>query len=394
MKELRVAVFNTQPPHLFVGGVERRIIEIARELQNTVNTTVYSGTKNGFKKPASRTGMNLVPCFSTDRYYTIDNWVFNRTLSRNFNNIKADVYESHNISGYCFLRKLKKQNSASRLIQTIHGPLMDEYIQAKLNEPQTSRDWVSNKVLLYFSKIEHELARDSGLIVTVSAYSQNKIVEYYGTPPEKIRIVPNGVDCTKFRPKEGPVELKQKMKIQGKQCVLFVGRLVTRKGLTFLVEAAQQITKEYRDVMFVLVGGGPLRNSLTKQMKEKGVLDHFTFLGDVWGDVIPKLYNCSDIFALPSIQEGQGIVLLEAQASAKPVVSFNVSAIKEVVKNGETGLLVKPDSQKLADAILRLLSDEGLREKMGQAGREFVSKNFSWGVCAEKMLQVYKEVAS
>ena len=270
---------------------------------------------------------------------------------------------------------------------------MDGYIQAKLNEPQTSLDWISDKVLLYISKIEQELARDSGLVVTVSNYSRKKITEYYGIEPEKILIVPNGVDCTKFRPKEGPIDLKQKMNIHGKQCVLFVGRLVTGKGITFLIEAAQQIIKEYKDVVFVLVGGGPLRNSLAKQMKEKGVLEHFIFLGDVLGDVVSKLYNCADIFALPSIQEGQGIVLLEAQASAKPVVSFNVCAIKEVVKNEETGLLVKPDSQELANAILKLLSDKALREKMGQAGREFVSKHFSWEICAEKMLQVYKEVA-
>ena len=108
MEKLRVAVFNTQPPHLYVGGVECRIIEIARELPKTVNTTVYCGTKNGFKKPTALKGLNFVPCFSTDRVFTIDNWVFNRTISRNFNNIKADVYESHNISGYGFLRKLRK----------------------------------------------------------------------------------------------------------------------------------------------------------------------------------------------------------------------------------------------------------------------------------------------
>jgi glycosyltransferase involved in cell wall biosynthesis len=84
---------------------------------------------------------------------------------------------------------------------------------------------------------------------------------------------------------------------------------------------------------------------------------------------------------------------LEAQATAKPVVAFNVSAINDVVKNKETGLLVKPDSYELANAISCLLSNESLREKMGRSGREFVSKTFSWDICAQKMSQVYSEAA-
>jgi glycosyltransferase involved in cell wall biosynthesis len=109
--------------------------------------------------------------------------------------------------------------------------------------------------------------------------------------------------------------------------------------------------------------------------------------------MLHQLYSCADVFASPSIQEGQGISLLEAQATAKPVVAFNVSAINEVVKNKETGLLVKPDSYELANAILSLLSDKSLREKMGRSGREFVSKKFSWDICAQKMFQVYSEAS-
>ena len=121
-------------------------------------------------------------------------------------------------------------------------------------------------------------------------------------------------------------------------------------------------------------------------------MENFEFLGDVWGEDVPRIYNCADVFVFPSIQEGQGIALLEAQATAKPVVAFNVSAVKEVVKDKETGFLVEPDSKLLADSALNLLSDESLRHKMGHAGREFVRNNFSWKKCANKMLDVYQEV--
>jgi glycosyltransferase involved in cell wall biosynthesis len=98
------------------------------------------------------------------------------------------------------------------------------------------------------------------------------------------------------------------------------------------------------------------------------------------------------VFASPSTQEGQGITLLEAQATAKPVIAFGVSAINEVVKNKETGLLVDPDSSELANAISCLLSNKELREKMGVSAREFVSNNFSWDICANKMFEIYLQV--
>ena len=135
---------------------------------------------------------------------------------------------------------------------------------------------------------------------------------------------------------------------------------------------------------------GHLRCGLKKDRK----LSNFIFLSEVSDSLLQDLYGCVDLFVLPSIQEGQGMALLEAQAAAIPVVAFNVSGIREAVRDKETGMLVKEaDSTALANAILKLLSDKSLRAKMGQQGRKFVQKNFSWDVCAEKMLQVYTEAA-
>jgi phosphatidylinositol alpha-1,6-mannosyltransferase len=174
--------------------------------------------------------------------------------------------------------------------------------------------------------------------------------------------------------------------------VLFVGRLIPRKGLNYLIAAAKLVAKEQRDVLFLLVGNGPLRNTLTAEVQAAGLAGNFRFLGDVGERELTELYRCCDVFALPSVQEGQGIVLLEAQASAKPVVAFNVSGVAEAVRNGETGLLVKPaDSEALAGALLKLLSDASLRQKMGARGRAFVQSELSWDICAQKLLAAYRE---
>jgi glycosyltransferase involved in cell wall biosynthesis len=122
---------------------------------------------------------------------------------------------------------------------------------------------------------------------------------------------------------------------------------------------------------------------------------NFLFFGDIKESILPAIYNCADVFAFPSIQEGQGIALLEAQASAKPVVAFRVGGVNEAVSDGNSGLLVeRGDTDGLAEAILKILSNSRLRERMGRKGREFVLQNFTWDLCAKTMLGVYNEALS
>jgi glycosyltransferase involved in cell wall biosynthesis len=393
MKKLSLAVFNTQPPHLYFGGVERRIVETAKRLRSEVDITVYSGTKAGFRKPASVNGVKFVPCFSTDAIFPVDNWFFNRTLARAVDAIKADVYEAHTVSGYGFLNALRERGIKKPFIQTVHGVLADEYVQSFQRGSLALRSNLANLVMWRLSKIEEYAAKNATLIVTVSEYSSEKMVQFYAVDKAKIRVVPNGVDTQRFKPSETRGTFKRKIGIDNKLCVLFVGRLIPRKGLSFLIEAAKHIVNEYSQTIFVVAGNGPLKNTLMAHLEKLNLSGNFAFLGDVNENVLPALYNCADVFVLPSIQEGQGIALLEAQATAKPVVAFDVGGVREAVLDKETGLLTKPNSRELADAIMKLLANWSLREKMGGKGREFVSANFSWDICAQRMLQVYREAA-
>ena len=98
--KLKLAVFNTQPPHLYFGGVERRILETAKRLVNEVDTIVFSGTKKGFNKIAQIDGTTFIPCFSTDRIFPLDNWFFNQSLSKMVDVVVADVFAAHTVSSY------------------------------------------------------------------------------------------------------------------------------------------------------------------------------------------------------------------------------------------------------------------------------------------------------
>jgi glycosyltransferase involved in cell wall biosynthesis len=391
MKKLNLAVFNTQPPHLYFGGVERRIIETTKRLRGEVSVTVYSGTKSGFRKPTSVNGVDFVPCFSTDALFPMDNWFFNKSIAGAVDTIKADVYEAHAVSGYGFLKALREKGIRKPFVQTVHGVLADEYAQSSQGASPTLQAKLANLIMWRLSKLEEESSKNATLIVTVSKYSSEKIMKFYDVNKAKIRIVPNCVDTQRFKPSEGCEKVKRQIGIDNKLCVLFVGRLIPRKGLPFLIEAAKYVVEELNETKFLVVGNGPLKNSLMAQIEKMKLSGNFVFLGDVNEAVLPALYNCADVFALPSNQEGQGIALLEAQATAKPVVAFDVGGVREAVLEEETGFLVKRDSHKLAEAIMKLLANWSLREKMGSKGREFVSSNFSWDVCAAKMMQVYQE---
>ena len=392
MGKFRLAVFNTQPPHLYFGGVERRIMETTKRLQSQADITVYSGTKAGFKAATTINGVRFVPCHSTDRLFPLDNWFFNRSLAKKASGIEADVYEAHNVSGYALAKALKKQGTKKSFIHTIHGVLADEYEQAKASGHQSLRGRAANYFMGRLAALEKQTAQKATLIVTISNYSLQKTQEHYGIDSARVRIVPNGVDIEKFKPTANAEAARQQFGLGKEPVVLFVGSLIPRKGLPFLLDAAKKVVKEHAGAKFVIVGDGPQKNELVSSLEQANLSANFKFLSKVKEDLLPALYGCADVFALPSIQEGQGIVLLEAEASGKPVVAFDIGGVNEAVRNGETGLLVKrSDSEALADALLRLLGDRALRERMGGVGRRFVSENFTWDLCAERMLKVYRE---
>jgi glycosyltransferase involved in cell wall biosynthesis len=391
MERFSLAVFNTQPPHLYFGGVERRIMETTKLLQAELEITVYSGTKTGFKKPSNLNGVSFVPNYSTDILFPVDNWFFNRSLTKKACTINADIFEAHAVSGYGFPKSLEKLGIKKPFIHTIHGVLADEYDQAKKNGYLSVRDRVANYFMQKLSKLEEETAKKASIVVTISNYSLEKIQKYYCIEQNKVRIVPNGVDIEKFKPMDTKA-VRQKFGLGNETCVLFVGSLIPRKGLPFLVEAAKKVAKNKADTKFLIVGDGPLRNQLSYSIKSANLSGNFKFLGNLKDDELPAVYNCADVFVLPSIQEGQGIVLLEAQASGKPVVAFNIGGVNETVQNKETGLLVnRGNVDELADALLKLLTDKALREKMGSKGHRFVSENYTWDICAQKMLKIYNE---
>jgi glycosyltransferase involved in cell wall biosynthesis len=171
-----------------------------------------------------------------------------------------------------------------------------------------------------------------------------------------------------------------------------VAALVPHKGQRHLVEAAQLVVREVPDARFVILGEGELREQLERQVRDHHLEKH-VFLPGFRTDVLGCIKGF-DVFAMSSVTEGLGTSLLDAMACSKPIVATSVGGIPEVVVDGENGLLVAPRNHAaMADAIVRLLTDEGLRSRLGEAGLARVRERFTVERMVSETAGVYARLA-
>ena len=224
-----------------------------------------------------------------------------------------------------------------------------------------------------------------------------------GAPASRCHLVPYGVDPNQFTRIEGaaPLLRKQLGLSEASPVVFSVGRMVYKKGFEYLIRAAPAVLREHPDAKIVLAGGGDLEEKLVSLVKQLGVEDSVIMPGFVSRDKLPLYFSGCDLFVLPSVVDQQGNVdglpntLLEAMASARPVVATDVAGIPLAVKDGENGLLV-PEKQpgELAAAINLLLRAPELRAQYGEAGRRRVENDLNWATTAQTFIHLFSDATA
>ena len=206
--------------------------------------------------------------------------------------------------------------------------------------------------------------------------------------PGDYRIIPNGVDVERFNPDVPPLEQFQ----DGKLNVLYLGRLEPRKGAKFLLRAIPLIRQHYPNTRFIFGGDGPLREGFQRFVAQHGWQD-VIFTGRVPAELLPALYTSAHVYCAPNTGgESQGIVLLEALASGRPVVASDIPGFRTVVRHGQDGLLVPPKRhEELAWAVAHLLGDEADRARFAAAGRARATE-FSWERIGGRIEAFYEEL--
>lgn len=250
--------------------------------------------------------------------------------------------------------------------------------------------WMESQ-LPFLRPLLRRIARGSDAVTVISSYTGAQLRRT--VPEARPFVVPFGATV------EPPAEVSAPFRADGPARLLFVGRLVERKGVHRLLEALARLP-DPSAVRLKVVGGGPERARLEGLARELGVADRVEFTGFVSADGLQRAFEEADAFVLPAVRdrkgdvEGLGVVLIEAMAHARPVVASDAGGIPDIVRDGETGLLVPPDDpDALARAIERLRRDPEAARALGLRGREWVTRQFGWERITDSLESLYRSLA-
>ena len=312
----------------------------------------------------------------------------------------ADIVHCHTWYAHfagCLLRQLDD----ARLVLTTHSL-----------EPH--RPWKVEQLGSAYhasSWVEETAYRNADGVVAVSDAMRQDVMTLYDVPENKVRVIPNGIDPDEYRPVERPDILQKHGVDPSRPFVLFVGRITRQKGIVHLVNAIEHLRE---GTQVVLCAGAPDTEDIAREMEAAVAAARSVGRHDIiWiADMLPReetiaLYAGADVFVCPSVYEPFGIINLEAMACETAVVASAVGGIPGIVVDGETGVLVPLEARgatdfepkdadrfsgDLAEAVNRLMDDEAMRRRMGEAGRRRVVERYSWRAVAERTVRFYEEL--
>ena len=229
-------------------------------------------------------------------------------------------------------------------------------------------------------------------IIALSDHVKDYVVRIGVGNPDKVKTIYYGLDWRPYDNLNRSYTVREEFGID-KRTILIgtIARLTKQKGLKYLLEAFRQVLDTEKNCKLMIVGRGELEDELKNLSKELGIEDKVIFTG--FREDIPEIMHSLDIFVLPSLWEGLGRVFLEAMAARKPIVATNVSAIPEVIANGETGILVPPRNPgALVKGILHLIKNPDAVIRMGEAGRKRLEEKFSIEEMVRKTKEIYESL--
>ena len=393
---------NEYPPNIY-GGAGVHVGYLSRELAKTIPVEVRCfGDQRLEERNLKVIGFELdTSNFTCPKPLRSAFGAVRRCTDFNTLNIGSDLVHCHTWYSH-FGGILAKKNYDLPLVSTVHSL-----------EPL--RPWKREQLAggyefsLWVEKTALEMA---DAIIAVSRETKDDIERLFNVDPARVHVIHNGIDLNEYRKIDSTGALERYGVDPAKPYLLFVGRITRQKGLQHLVRAIQFMD---RDFQIVLCAAAPDTAQLGEEMRIAVEGAKAQRPGIIWIDEMVdqqaacELYSHAAVFVCPSIYEPFGIINLEAMACETAVVASAVGGIKEVVIDGETGLLVPIDQMKespfeaidpekfardLAERINELMTNPQLRERFGKAGRKRVEQNFSWAAIAEKTKGLYTSLLS
>jgi len=372
MKVLQVGKYY----YPYKGGMETYLYDLCSELRDKVDLQVIVSNNRPYTVKEVYEGINIL---RIGRITEFSSTSICPTYPYHFRKQEADIVHIHFPNPFgefsYLLSKHRHVQSGSKLVVSYHFDVVRQKKLLKIYSP------VINKIL----------KRADSIIVHSENYMKSS--SFLRDYQSKCTVIPIGIDIDKFSLNEHVKKMMYNIKEKtGSKFILFIGRLIYYKGLKYLIDAMRDI-----DTKLVIIGSGPLRKELEKQVRENNLVNKVIFAGKVTDEEKIAYLHLCELLVLPSCERSEafGIVQLEAMACEKPVVSTDVhgSGISFVNQDNFSGLIVPPkDSEALANSINTLLTYDELRLSLGRQACERVKKEFSKQVFAGRIYRIYKDL--
>ena len=288
-----------------------------------------------------------------------------------------DVLHTHGGIAGLYGRLAAKKAGIPAVVHTLHGIHYLHYRNPLLK-------WA-------FIVLERRLSRFTDAVIFVSQADLRRGMKLRLAPAGKARLIRNGIDPAGMIPGFDRAAKKIELGSDGRPLIVAVSRLHRQKGLKYLLRAVPLIREGIPAVKVVIAGGGPLASKLASAVRRLRIGESASLLGE--REDAREVLAAADVFVLPSLWEGLPYVLVEAAALGKPIVASDIDGVREVVRSGETGVLVPPrDPGSLAAALILLLMDQDLAGKLGERARRDIPSAFALERMVRETEALYLEV--
>lgn len=379
---------------LIIGGPAINVTYLTKYMAPEFETMLVIGDKDSHEQDADHLIMNLgldpvvVPEMRREISPLNDGYAYQK-IKKLIEKFRPDIVHTHAAKSGVIGRLAADACKVPVIVHTFHGHVFHSYFSKfKTNT---------------FIQIERYLARRSTGIIAISETQKHELADiYHICEPEKISIIPLGLDLDKFQMHQEMKRAAFRKEFDLEEddiCIGIIGRVVPVKNHSLFVAAAKKVLeKTDKSIKFLIIGDGDMRPQMETEFAEAGIDYTYypidprpaTAICTSWQTEMDYVLSGLDIVALTSHNEGTPVSLIEAQAAAKPVVSTNVGGVKDVVADNQTGYITDPgDAEAFAEALLKLVNNKEMRDFFGTQGRKFVQANYSYQRLVRDMSEFY-----
>jgi glycosyltransferase involved in cell wall biosynthesis len=290
-----------------------------------------------------------------------------------------DLIHAHFAYPEGFVGLLAKKETGKPLVVTVHGTDV-------LVEPSIGYGIRLSK---RYDALVRRVIEEADAVIAASKVTYDEVCSIVKNI-EKVHLIANGVDITRFNPGLDSSYLRRKHGLEGKFIVFSLRAHEPKYGLEYLIRSVPAVVEQMDNVVFIVGGNGSLLQYHEKLAAELGVSQKIIFTGKISSDDVPYYNALSNVVVVPSLQEAFGLVVSEAMACGKPIIGSNVGGIRDQIIDGSTGFLIEPrEPLKIAEKILWLMTNPEEAKRMGINGRKRVEQKYNIENRAKSIINLY-----